>query len=296
MEYKVCVDLHIHSTASDGSLEPAEIIAEARELKLKAIAITDHDTVEGSKAAIQSGIPSGLHFFTGVEISSTAPEPFVCSGNFHILGYGFALDNPALNQALSLCRKAREERNPKILAILNQNGMDLTMEEVVEEAGGGLIGRPHMASLMMKKGYVGSIHQAFGDYLAKGRPAYVEKYRICCEDAVSLIRNAGGIAVLAHPVSLEMDDNDLELLIEALKGIGLGGIEAFYSTHSPDFTATLCRIAEKNGLIITGGSDYHGSLKTNIKMGTGKGNLSIPSIIYETLSETLLESARDCKH
>lgn len=277
------VDLHIHSTASDGSLGWSEIIDLARKLKLKAIAITDHDTLDGSREAILSGIPSSLHFLTGVEISSSPPESFSSRGSFHILGYGIELDNNKLNDALAKARETRETRNPKIIKLLNRAGIAISFDEVVEESGGGLVGRPHMASLMVKKGYADSIKEAFDLYLAKGKPAYVEKFKMACQEAISMIKEAGGIPVLAHPVTLGMEHSVTESLLSKLKDMGLMGIEAYYSDHSPDDTRLYCKLAHRLGLLVTGGSDFHGTLKNDVKMGSGKGGLSVPFDVYQTI-------------
>lgn len=281
------IDLHIHSTASDGSCSPTEIINIIQELNLAAFSITDHDTVDGNREALLSGIPNSVNFLTGVEISSYPPSPFVCPGNFHILGYGFNIDDPFLNQALTKFQKAREERNPQIISKLNNAGIDISMDEVINEAGGGLVGRPHIASLLLKKKYVGTIQEAFNKYIAKGQFAYVEKYKIDCKNAIKLIRNAGGIPVLAHPVTLGIEFQETKKLLREMKKLGLLGLEAYYTNHSPENTKRYCQLAQDLGLLITGGSDFHGSFKANINIGTGKGELSVPYHLYETLSKAL---------
>ena len=289
------VDLHIHSTASDGSMTPGEIVALALSLELKAIAITDHDTVDGAKDVLQHGCPVELSFIPGVEISSTPPSPFVSSGSFHILGYGIRPDDPDLDCALKKVQQARTERNPKIISRLNDEGMMISLDEVIEQAGGDVIGRPHMAQVLVKKGYVSSIKEAFDRFLAKGKPAYVEKYKLTCDEAIQVIRKAGGIPVLAHPVSLGMDTETLSRLLDRLCSMGLLGLEAYYSTHSPQETETFCRLAEDKNLVITGGSDFHGSFKADIALGCGRGDLHVPFSVYENVAGKIRELEKDLR-
>lgn len=278
------VDLHIHSTASDGSLSPAEILALAQDLNLGAIAITDHDTIDGSKEAIALGIPPSIQFLTGVEISASPPPSFPCSGSFHLLGYSINLNDPALNNILSLLQESRKNRNPKILTLLSNMGIRLTLEEIRSGVGECQLGRPHIAQIMVKRGYVQSIDEAFERYLGRGKPAYVDKYRIDCNRAIEIITKAGGIPVLAHPVLLQMENVEmLEDLVITLKKMGLKGIEVYYPEHTQDLVSYYIEIAHRHNLLITGGTDFHGAIKPEIKMGSGKGDLSIPYALYEEL-------------
>jgi predicted metal-dependent phosphoesterase TrpH len=287
LDYKnhLGIDLHIHSTASDGSLTPAEIIDHAQRLKLAAIAITDHDSIYGSREALQAGIPPSLKFLTGVEISAAHPPFFPGSGSFHILGYGFGLDNPALNNALNRLREARKNRNPKIIKRLNELGFEISLEDVCQTVAQGQLGRPHIAYAMIKKGFVESMDEAFDKFLGTGKPAYVDKERIGCEQAIKMIRDAGGIPVLAHPALLNIDDHlQLDELIENLMKIGMRGLEVYYPEHSAEQTQHYVELADKYHLLITGGTDFHGSITPKIQMGTGKGTLFIPYRIYEQLA------------
>jgi predicted metal-dependent phosphoesterase TrpH len=279
------IDLHIHSTASDGTLTPVEILAMARSLKLAAIAITDHDTIDGSKELVAHGIPSDIQFLTGVEISASWPPNFSGTGSLHILGYGIRLNDYLLNQTLDALQKARKNRNPQIIKRLNNFGFHISMEDIIKEAGtDGQIGRPHIAQVMLKQGFVESINEAFDQYLGTGRPAYVDKYRVECSKAIEIIQAAGGIPVLAHPVLIKMESKEhFEKFVIALTGMGMKGIEVYYPEHTSEDTAFYKRIAKKNGLIMTGGSDFHGSLKPAIQMGSGKGNLSVPYALFEKL-------------
>lgn len=278
------IDLHIHSTASDGTFTPSEIVVKAAELGLGAISITDHDTVDGVREVLNAGVSPRLGFLPGLEISARPPSRFPSSGSFHILGYGMNIDDPELNDALMGLKDSREQRNPRIVALLRELGLELSMEEVAVEAGEGLMGRPHMAKVMVQKGYVGSIEEAFDRYLGSGKPAYVEKQRMDCEEALHVIRKAGGIPVLAHPMTLGIrDEGTLDALVRWMKRAGLGGIEAYYSRHSAHLTGLYKKVAEREELLITGGSDFHGALKDKISMGSGLGDLHVPYELYEKL-------------
>lgn len=286
MDYKenLEIDLHIHSTASDGTLSPIEILRLARQLNLSAIAITDHDTMAGVKDALAHGIPPSLKFLAGVEISVLPPPSFSYLGSFHVLGYSIDPDNTLLNHTLGELQQARKNRNPRILKILNELGFNITLAQVQKEAGESQLGRPHIAQLMITKGYVKSINEAFDRYLSQGKPAYVDKYRLDCAKAIEMILGAGGVPVLAHPFLVQtQNDKILEDLVVTLMEMGLKGLEVYYPEHPPEKTAHYTEIAKRHGLLVTGGSDFHGSLKPEIKMGTGKGNLSIPYAIYEKL-------------
>lgn len=282
------IDLHVHSTASDGSLTPSEIVATALKMGLRAIAIADHDTLSGTVAALAGGIPSPLKFLTGIEISAAAPDGFRINGSVHILGYGIDPHNPPLNAVLEALKTARENRNPKIVARLNELGLNLSMDELDRIVGGAIAGRPHIAQLMVQKGLAASIDDAFDRFLGKNRPAYVDKYRVPMPDAIGAITGAGGVAVLAHPyLNGITDGKTFEAFLLTLKSMGLGGIEAFYPDHTPAITAEYCRLAEKHGLLITGGTDFHGAVTPGIQMGIGRGRLHIPYSLYEALAAHL---------
>jgi predicted metal-dependent phosphoesterase TrpH len=288
------IDLHIHSIASDGTLFPNQIIDLATKLQLGAIAITDHDTVEGVREALTIERPSSLDLLTGVEISVSPLSSLMDSGTFHILGYGVNLENPTLNESLEILKNARRDRNPKIVSRLNALGCDLTMAEIIESSiDNDQIGRPHIAKMMVKKGYAQSINNAFDLYLAVGKPAYVDKYRMDCDKALDTIRGAGGITVLAHPFLLRLkEETVLDELIVALKSMGLQGIEAHYPDHSPAQTARYIEIAKQHDLLVTGGTDFHGALKPDIQMGVGKGDLSVPYFLYENMIEALNHNSK----
>ncbi|UCD88786.1 MAG: PHP domain-containing protein [Desulfobacterales bacterium] len=282
------IDLHIHSTASDGSLSPIEILNLAIDLNLGAIAITDHDTIDGSRDAVCHGIPPSLEFLTGVEISADPPPSFPFSGSMHILGYAIDLDNSLLNKTLLLLQESRKHRNPRILELLSNLGIELTLDEVRNEAGECQLGRPHIAQHMITKGFVKSMEEAFKKYLGTGKPAYVDKYRVGCAKAIEIIIDAGGIPVLAHPYLLPIkNEKRLEALVITLKEMGLKGLETYYPEHSPRLISQYNEMANRHNLLITGGTDFHGSIKPEIKMGSGTGDLYIPYQLYENLMSSL---------
>jgi predicted metal-dependent phosphoesterase TrpH len=278
------IDLHIHSTASDGTFSPSEILQLASRSGLRAIAITDHDTLDGSRQALECGIPATLHFITGVEISTQPAMDWDAIGSLHILGYGIDPRHSELRQTLSKFQQVRIERTHRILDRLRNLGIPLTMEQVAAEVGQGAAGRPHVASAMVKAGAVADIDEAFQKYLRKGCPAYVSKERLDCLQAFELIRAAGGIPVLAHPSLIPCRSNDeLAGLVASLCKIGLKGLEVYYTEHSRQAVALYMALAEKFGLTVTGGSDFHGRLTPHVKMGKGTGELHVPYALFEYL-------------
>jgi len=284
------IDLHIHSTASDGSLSPREILCLAQKNGVKAISLTDHDSIAGVKDILDLIHSFSLEFITGVEISCDPPEPFKSLGSVHMLGYGFSIYDKTLNQLLRRAVAAREERNPKIIERLNDLGFDMSMAEVEERFGADQTGRPHIAELMVEKGYVKDFRRAFDLYLGKGKPAYVEKFKVSCEQAIEIILNAGGLPVLAHPGLIEFNrSRGLETFVEILVRYGLGGLEVFYSGHDSAKVQTLCAMARDKNLLVTGGSDFHGSFNKGVELGRGRGNLNTGIGVFKTLVERIAE-------
>lgn len=278
------IDLHIHSTASDGTLSPVEILRLAEKLELGAISITDHDTLKGSKDLLEAAGSSHVRVLTGIEISTIPPALYAVAGSFHILGYGIRLNDPVLNQTLETLQHARENRNPLIISRLNAMGLDITLEEVILASGEAQIGRPHIAQLMIKKGFVQSFDEAFDAYLGFNKPAYVDKYRLDCQKAIEMIIEAGGTPVLAHPFLLRIPDNSrLESLVATLKEMGLQGIEVYYPEHSSEDVDFYSRLALSHDLAITGGTDFHGAIKPDIQLGYGKGDFFVPYSVYDLL-------------
>ena len=269
------VDLHVHSTASDGVLSPASLVETAVRLGLGVFAISDHDTVDGLPEAFEAARGTGMAFIPAVELSIN----LIAGGSAHLLGY-FPGHDPAalcdrstdLGRALARVRTARETRNPRIIEKLAQLGMPLFEEEVLEYAGGDVVGRPHIAQAMLARGYVQSSREAFDRFLAKGKPAYVERERLLDGEALELIRNLGGLPILAHPGLMERSADDLIALIRSLAARGLSGLEAYYPRHSSEMVAALVAEADASRLLTTGGTDYHGSSEDTTGLG-GAGGL-----------------------
>jgi predicted metal-dependent phosphoesterase TrpH len=273
------VDLHIHSTASDGSLSPVEIMETAEKVGLRAIAITDHDTLEGSVEALRHQHSYGVEILPGIEISVS-----VDSGTMHMLGYLIRLDDMPLRETLKVVQEARANRNLQILKRLQGLGVDINHDEVLEVSGGGQIGRPHIAQVLVHKGAVQSIDEAFNKFLKKCRPAYVERYRLLPVEAIQAILRAGGVPVLAHPFTLHAKtEGDLGRVLAELKQAGLKGVEVYYPGHGPELTARYERLAHRHGLLITGGTDFHGTVTPGVHIGIGRGDLRVPYRLVEEL-------------
>ncbi|NLH96861.1 MAG: PHP domain-containing protein [Clostridiaceae bacterium] len=281
------IDLHTHSMASDGSMTPAELVRHAFQSGLAAMALTDHDTVAGVEEALEEGARTGVEVIAGVEISVSLSEWGFNPDEIemHLLGYFFTDGYRSLQPVLEDLRRRREQRNPKIIEKLNGMGIDITMEEVAAKAPGGVVGRGHIARVLMEKGYTASVEEGFAKYLGTGKPAYVSKDKLTPEQGIAVILEAGGVPVLAHPVLLGLERGQLPAVLERLKKAGLKGIEALYSENTPEQTRELLEVAEKTGLKVTGGSDFHGIFKPEIKIGTGRGNLKIPYRLLEELKD-----------
>jgi len=267
------VDLHCHSTASDGTDAPAAVARLAARSGLSGWALTDHDTVGGIAEAAAESARLGIDFVPGIEISAEFPHP----GTMHILGYGIDANNPSLHELTRRLIEGRDNRNPKIVARLQELGVAITMEEVEAEAGrdhnaGAVVGRPHIAAILHRKGYVSSIKEAFNKYLAPGGLAYFDKERLAPPQAVRMIIDAGGIPVLAHPVQLgTTNDAQLETIVRGLMEHGLAGIEVIHSDHTAEQVERYTKLASRLEMLMTGGSDYHGSKKPGIELGVAGG-------------------------
>lgn len=272
------IDLHVHSTASDGSYTPAEIIACAEEKELSAIALTDHDTIKGLYEASEAAKGRPLELVAGIELSADYNGT-----DIHILGLYLDYKKEAFQKELSACQDAREHRNEKIIMALQKVGFDITLEKIEKSFHEAVITRAHFARYLLEKGYIRTYEEAFEKYLGVGCPCYVPKKKIIPEKAIELIHMAGGIAVLAHPLLYHMDSTEVEKLVSYLKTEGLEGLEAIYSMNSEQDTEQMIRLAKKYDLLITGGSDFHGTVKPHIDMGYGRGNLRVPEYILEGL-------------
>jgi predicted metal-dependent phosphoesterase TrpH len=244
------VDLHVHSTASDGKYAPEEIVGKAAALGLRYLALTDHDSVDGIIKAIEAAraFPR-LTFIPGVEVSTDVPE-----GEIHILGYFIDYARPELADRLKKFRDSREGRARGMVDKLAELGIVIDWKRVQEIAGDGAIGRPHIAQAMLEKGYIENFKEAFDKYIGREGPAYVEREKMTPEEAVALVLRSGGLPVLAHPFTVK----ESEKRAAELKKVGLVGIEAYYKDNTPERTKATLKIAEENGLIATGGTDFHG--------------------------------------
>jgi len=242
-------DLHLHTTASDGRLEPKDIVSLAVRVGLDVIAITDHDSIDGVRPALAAAeaFPSFM-VIPGVEINTD-----VTHGEVHVLGYLIDYTDGKLAVALQRLRDSRRERGQRMIAKLSKLGMNIEWQRVLELAQGGSIGRPHLAQALFEKGYVSSEKEAFDKYIGHNGPAYVERYKLLPVEAVKLITDAQGLPVLAHPA----DIGDLNELVPKLKAVGLIGIEVYYRDYSSDVIAKLLKVVKQYDLIPTGGTDYH---------------------------------------
>ena len=274
------IDLHVHTSMSDGTFSPQEVVRQAAAKGLRAIAITDHDTVNGVSLAQEEGRSNGVEVLSGVEISSQWH-----TGILHILGYFVNPLDGKLLSALEHLRQGRVERVPKIVSKLRDQDVFIRVEEVHEEAGGGVPGRPHVANVMLRQGAVRSLQEAFDLYLKKGASAYVEKVKLPPDEAIAVIVEAGGVAVIAHPYSLKVTDPiSLEQTVRSLMEKGIRGIEAFYPRHTQEQTQMFLDVASRLGLVATGGTDFHGANKPTIKLGVIPGRGSLPYSILEDLT------------
>lgn len=274
------VDLHLHTTYSDGSLPPAEVLALAQKAGVTALAITDHDIVDGLPEAMKVGAEMGIDVIPGVEISSRHGD-----NELHILGYFLDWKDPEFNRRLAQLRDSRHTRNPLIIQKLNELGLDITYEEVTTLAGMASVGRPHIARVLMNKGYVTSAKDAFDRYLSNGAAAYVGRDLPTPAEAIAWIKGARGVAVLAHPTWVKESTEGLFKLCERLKQEGLGGIEAHYSTHNKRQTSEYLNVAKQLDLLVTGGSDFHGVTKPDIEVGIGRGSLNVPEKLLDPLKK-----------
>lgn len=278
------VDLHAHSTASDGTLPPREVIRLAKSSGLSAVALTDHDTIAGIADAADEAKAIGIDFLPGIEISCDYPP-----GTMHILGYGVDPASPVLTDMNRRLVEGRDNRNPKIIERLRELNVAITMDEVEAEAN-GVIGRPHIAAILLRKGYVSSIKQAFNEYLAPGGKAYFDKERLTSKQALRMILQSHGLPVLAHPVQLRTtNDLELETVVKNLLDQGLAGIEVIHSDHDAGMVEKYIRLADRYNLLKTGGSDFHGHNKAAINLGLAAGR-RVPRALYDALTDRLQSS------
>ena len=269
------VDLHVHTTASDGRLTPAETVALAVARGLRVMAITDHDSTEGIEAALEATKGTGLTLIPGVEMNTDTTV-----GEAHMLGYFVGHDDPVLQEKLADRRRARMARGLNIVRKLQGMGLDVSWERVQQIAGadeGGAVGRPHEALALLEKGYVATTAEAFERYIGRGGPAYVEYEKLTPEEAIDVILSAGGLPVLAHPSTIQELDAFLTPLIEH----GLAGLECYYGSYPKDVVRDLVALAGRRGLLVTGGSDYHGT--EQVSYNATLGGTPVPMSVVDTL-------------
>lgn len=275
------IDLHTHSTASDGTLTPRALVDLAAAKGLEALALTDHDTLAGIPEAAERARQVELTFVPGIELGAS------CDGlrDIHVLGYYVVPGDLRLAGALSWLRSCRWTRAQRIVARLNELGVDLTFDQVRNHVTSDSVGRPHVARALVEAGHASSLGEAFRRWLVPGAPAYVEKPHLTMRQVIDLIRGVGGIAVLAHPATLKLDPNELRGLLLTLSDQGLQGIEAHWSKHEWAEACLYEEMANRLGLLVTGGSDFHGSSKPEIELGLGAGKRKLPLQMFKQLQQ-----------
>lgn len=275
------VDLHTHSTASDGSETPSRVVELAAAAGLTHLALTDHDTQEGWDEARTAASDLDIELIPGVELSLQYDD-----GGMHLLVLWLPPGQGPLQDRLQDLQDGRTGRNEQIVSILCNLDMPITIEEVLERAGGGSVGRPHIAAVMMNRGYVPDIKTAFDLWLGNGMPAYVGRARLDPEEAIALARESGAVPILAHPHTLGITTAPaMSHLLTRLKSAGLVGIEAIYGSYRRHERAGYADLARRFDLVPTGGSDYHGSYKPGLEIGTGYGDLFVPESVISQLSQ-----------
>ncbi len=273
------IDLHAHTTASDGDHTPTQLVELARAVGLTSLAITDHDTTEGISEAVKTGEALGVEIVPGIELSAE-----ITRGQCHLLGLFIDPKDVPLQSRLKEIVEKRNRRNEEIVEKIQGAGIDFTLEEVKEAAGGEIVARPHFARLLIQKGVYSTVQEAFDLGLARGGRFYVERARIGQAEAISLIHGAGGAAFLAHPNNLKLSPEATEVALLNLRDQGLDGIEARYNLHSPEDNARYLDFASRNGLLTSGGSDYHGfTVKPRVFLGHVEGEKPAPASMLEEI-------------
>lgn len=274
------IDLHTHSLCSDGAQTPTDVVRTAKEAGLAAIALSDHDNIDGVQEAMDAGKALGVEVIPAVELSAQSDT------ELHILGYFIDIHNKKLRDTMAYALRVRDERQEETCRKLNEQGFKITMDELREEAHGNpVLCRAHFAQIMVRKGYAESVKEAFSKYLSVGCYAYSNRQALTGPEAVSVIREAGGIAVAAHLHLIKMPDDQLKEYLKSLIPYGLDGVEGYYSDYTPDMEVRYRAMAKELGLVISGGTDYHGANKPHLSIGTGRGNLEIPYSVLDGLRE-----------
>lgn len=274
------IDLHTHTTASDGTDTPSKLVQNAVDKKLSAIAITDHDTVAGIPEALETAKNLPIEVVAGIELSCLYNDK-----DLHMLGYFIDYKKQSFLEKLEELKKKREYRNEQMRQKLEQNGIYLTMEQIQGQAEQSVITRAHFAKAMEEAGYIKSKEEAFLKYIGDGCPCFVQKLRFTPKEAIDLIHSAGGVAVLAHPLIYKMSYDEIDLLLKHLKECGLTGVEVYHSSHNTSNSGKLREMIRPYDLLPTGGSDYHGSNKPDVHLGYGYGNMTISHSLLEDLKQ-----------
>ena len=275
------IDLHIHSLKSDGSMTPAEVVREAKRAGLAAIALSDHDTVDGIEEAVAEGKKQGIEVIPAIEFSVLSET------ETHILGYFIDINNPELQRVLKEVVDLRIQRNYVTCQRLNELGFDITIEEVRALAPNNFVGRAHFARVLMDKGYTKSVKEGFDKYMSAGQYAYCEKQRLTAKEAIELIKKCGGLSFLAHPHLTQFDDDKIKVFLKELKSYGLDGLEGYYTDYTLEMQEKYQTMAKEMGLMISGGTDFHAKMKPHISIGTGLGNMRIPYSVLENIKKAL---------
>ncbi|HHX60001.1 MAG TPA: PHP domain-containing protein [Epulopiscium sp.] len=267
------IDLHVHSNVSDGTLSPSQVVQLAKEKGLCAIALTDHDTIDGLDEAMKAGHLHQVEIIPGIELSAEFPKD-----NLHFVGLLIDYKNKAFLDKLRPLKDARKIRNKKMLSQLQALGFNITVDE-----NSSVTTRAHFARALLEGGYVASMEEAFELYLSPGKPGYLKRVTPSPKECIDLIHDAGGIAILAHPTLYKLKTTEIEELIASLADDGLDGIEAIYPLHTPEEETYFIDLAKRYSLIISGGSDFHGDNKPGLELGTGYGNLKIPHAVLDVI-------------
>ena len=284
------VDLHTHSNKSDGTLTPAQLVRAAYGAGLAAVALTDHDTAEGLEEAMAAANTldgsRSFEFIPGIELSVSYMDR-----ELHIVGLYLDTDSSKFLNALKALQHNRDARNEKMIARMNQAGIDITMEKLRQDQGGGVLTRANFASYLLHVGVITSIQEGFDKYLDRGKPFYVSREYMSPASAIDLIHSVDGLAILAHPLMYHLSEKALDTAAASLTALGLDGLETWYSSNLGNDLQRMKKLADKYGLLYSGGSDFHGSNKPLIKIGRGRGKLFIPYDIISAHKEALRSKA-----
>ncbi len=274
------IDMHVHSSASDGTFSPSALAAEAVKAGLSAMALTDHDTTDGIEEAAAAAAELGIELIPGIEFSTD-----YLGHEVHVLGYYITPEYPKLRDKVNEFREFRSTRNVKMVERLQEEGFSITMEQLKELAPDSVITRAHIARLLVETGQVPDKRTVFAEYIGDSCRCYIQRPKISPVEAVALIREAGGLAVLAHPVLYHLSGDEMEQMILEMKAAGMCGLEAVYSENTPDAEKHFRETAARHGLLVSGGSDFHGANKPDIQLGTGKGNLHVPYSVLQAFKD-----------